>query len=166
MFKEKNSMKAKMKKSISISTPVVVLALLVILGTALAAGRDPVSMSGEVDLNTFSGTATITIGGEELEVTVQVIPKQPPVPKDGGLYFPEVEHVFTLEDESILLITTGEELAMPTDENSAIYTLHGNMVIIDGTGVFDGASGELRVNGQMDWSIGQATFDANGAISR
>jgi hypothetical protein len=166
VFKEKNAMKAKSRKLISIkSIPILALALLIVSGLALAAVHEPVSISGEVDLITFSGTATVTIGGEELEVTVQVIPKQPPVPKDGGLYFPEVEHVFNLADGSTL-ITTGEELAMPTDENPAIYTLHGNMEIIDGTGVFDGASGELRVNGQMDWSIGQATFDAKGAISR
>ena len=159
-------MKTKTKKSISImSLPILALALLVVSGLALAAGREPVSISGEVDLTTFSGTATVSVGGEELEGTVAVIPLQNSVPKDGGLYFPEVEHVFNLADGSTL-ITTGEELAMPTDENPAIYTLHGNMEIIDGTGVFDGASGELRVNGQMDWSIGQATFNANGAISR
>ena len=159
-------MKTRMKKLISVkSMPVLALSLLVLLGSALAASRDPVSISGTVDLTTFSGTATVTIGGEELSGSVQVIPMVPPEPKDGGLYFPEVQHVFIFDDVSILT-TTGEELAMPTDENLAVWTLHGNMEIISGTGVFEGASGELRVNGQMDWSVGQATFQANGVISR
>ena len=159
-------MKTRMKKLISVkSMPVLALALLVLLGTALAAGRDPVSISGTVDLATFSGTTTVTIGGEEISACVAVIPMAEPEPKDGGLYFPVVQHVFTFDDGSILT-TTGEELAMPTDENLAVWTLHGNMEIISGTGVFEGASGELRVNGQMDWSVGQATFEANGTISR
>jgi hypothetical protein len=166
MFKEQNKMKARMKKLISIkSIPILALALLIVLGSALAASRDPVSISGVVDLATFSGTATVTVGGDTFSGDVQVIPIQPPEPKDDGLHFPEVNHVFNFEDGSNLT-TTGEELAMPTDENPAVHTLHGNMEIIDGTGVFDGASGELRVNGQMDWSVGQATFNANGAISR
>jgi hypothetical protein len=158
-------MKAKMKKLISIkSIPILALALLVVLGSALAAGRDPVTISGTVDLTTFSGSAAVTIGGGTLSCNVQVTPLQPPVPKDGGLYFPEVQHVFTFEDGSTLTMT-GEELAMPTDENPAIHTLHGNMEITSGTGVFEGASGELRVNGQMDWLVEQATFESHGAIS-
>ncbi len=161
-------MKARMKKLISIkSIPILALALLIVLGSALAAGRDPVSISGVVDLATFTGTATVTIGGEELAGTVAVIPMALPVPKDGGLYFPVVQHVFTFEDGSTLT-TIGEELAMPTDENPAVATLHGNMEITEGTGIFESASGKLRVNGQIDLPpiSGQATFNANGAISR
>ena len=164
-------MKAKMKKLISIkSIPILALALLIVLGTALAAGRDPVSISGQVTLTEvppFFGEATVTIRGEELAGTVAVIPLQEPVPKDGGLYFPELQHVFTFEDGSTLT-TTGEEFAMPTDENPAVATLHGNMEITEGTGIFEGASGKLRVNGQIDFPpiSGQATFKANGTISR
>jgi len=142
------------------------MALLIALGSALAEpAREPVSISGDVNLATFSGTATVTIGGEQLVGSVQVTPLAPPEPKDGGLYFPVVEHVFDFGGGSTLT-TIGQELAMPTDENPAVHTLHGNMEITEGTGVFEGASGELRVNGQMDWSVGQATFEAHGAISR
>jgi len=159
-------MKARIQKMISIKSVLFTAVMLFIVSAlTLAAGHDPVSISGTVDLASFTGTATVIIGSEELECEVAVIPMQPPEPKDGGLYFPEVQHVFTFEDGSTLT-TTGEEFAMPTDENPAILTLHGNMEIISGTGVLEGASGELRVNGQMDWSIGQATFNANGAISR
>ncbi|MHC4518669.1 MAG: hypothetical protein ACYTAS_08790 [Planctomycetota bacterium] len=141
--------------------------LSIAFGVTLAAARQPVSIQGQVDLTTFTGTATADIAGDTLRGTVQVIPMQPPVPKDGGLYFPEVQHVFTFEDGSALT-TTGEEFAMPTDENPAIYTLHGNMQILTGTGAFEGAGGELHVNGQMDYSVnpGQATFAAHGVISR
>lgn len=160
-------MKVRIKKLTSIMViPVLALALLVTLGVALAeTGRDPVTITGTVNLATFIGTATATFGTDTLSGTVQVIPMAPPEPKDGGLYFPVVNHVFTFEDGSTLT-TTGAELAMPTDENPAIFTLHGNMDIIDGTGVFEGASGNLRVNGQMDWSIGQAAFESKGTISR
>lgn len=160
-------MKVRIKKSTSIRLmSVPTLALLATFGAALAeTGRDPVTITGQVDLLTFTGTATVTIGTETLSGTVQVIPMAPPEPKDDGLYFPVVNHVFTFEDGSTLT-TTGAELAMPTDENPAIFTLHGNMDIIDGTGVCEDASRELRVNGQMDFSIGQATFESKGAISR
>jgi hypothetical protein len=144
--------------------------LLIVLGTALAAGREPISISGQVTLAPeppFFGDAIVTMGGEDLECTVAVIPMRLPVPKDDGLFFPEVQHVFTFKDGSSLT-TTGAEFAMPMDENPAVATLHGNMEIISGSGVFDGASGELRVNGQIDWPpiSGQAIFEANGVISR
>ena len=56
---------------------------------------------------------------------------------------------------------------MPTDENPAISTLHGNMEIIPelGTGIFEGVSGELRVNGQMDGLLGEVPFESHGTIS-
>ena len=158
-------MKARMKKLISIkSIPIFAIALLILLGTVWAVGREPATISGEVDLGTFTGTATVTIGGEELYGSVAVIPMADPEPRpDGGLYFPEVIHEFDFGDKGTLT-TTGDEFVTPMGENVA--SLHGNMEITGGTGVFEGASGELRVNGQMDWSVGQATFEARGAISR
>jgi len=160
-------MKAKMKKLISIkSISILALALLIVLGTALAAGYDPVSISGEVNLGTFMGTATVTIGCDTFSGGVQVKPVGGMFPRpDGGVDFPEVVHIFDFGDGSTLT-TTGEEFAIPMGEKSAIWTLHGNMEITGGTGVFEDASGELRVNGQMDWSIEQATFEAHGTISR
>ena len=176
-------MKTKMKKLVSIkSMPLLALVLLIVSGFTLAPpGREPISICGVVDLDDFSGTAIVVVGGEAISGTVQVVPLQDPIPKDGGLYFPVVEHWFMFpnsEEPTDILITTGEEFAMPTDENPAIATLHGNMKIIQqsahplggpsATGTFEGASGELRVNGQMDWPpiSGQATFNAKGTISR
>jgi hypothetical protein len=162
-------MKTKMKKLISIkSVPLLALGLLIVSGFTLAPpGHEPISICGVVDLETFNGTAIVVVGDEAISGTVEVVPLQDPVPKDGGLYFPEVTHIFIFEDEDLSgMITTGEELAMPTDENPAIFTLHGNMEIMSGTGVFEGASGELRVNGEMNFSFGQATFNAKGTICR
>ncbi len=175
-------MKPKMKKLISIkSIPILALALLVVLGTALAAGREPVSISGQVTLAEvppFSGTATVTIGGEELQGSVTVVPLAAPEDKDGGQYFPVVEHWFMFpdaENPTEIFITTGEEFIMPTDEDQTISTLHGNMEIIpqsahpegpSATENFEAVSGELRVNGKFNSPPGKATFEARGTISR
>ena len=82
MFKEQNTMKTKMKKLISIgSVSMLTLVLLIVLGSALASGRKPLSVSGEVTAisqTQFQGTATLSIEGEEFEglVTVSVDPEQ------------------------------------------------------------------------------------------
>ncbi|NIP51747.1 MAG: hypothetical protein GWN61_21315 [candidate division Zixibacteria bacterium] len=162
-------MKVRINKSTSIMVmPVLALALLFVLGVALAAGRDPVTISGEATLGEvppFFGEATINIGNDALSGDVTVIPLQPPYEKDGVTHYPEVMHLFNFGDDNTLT-TIGAEFAVPTDENPAVLTLHGNMDITDGTGVFKDASGELRVNGQMDFSIGQVTFESKGTISR
>jgi len=139
--------------------------LLAALGLTLAAVREPILIEGQVDLTSFTGEAIVTIAGEELHCTVGVDPAGGMHPNPGGGYdFPVVIHQFAMEDST--LTTAGPEFSEPTDENPAVHTLHGYMEIVDGSGVFECASGELRVNGQMDWSIGQATFAARGVISR
>ncbi|MGD8501817.1 MAG: hypothetical protein PVJ86_14290 [Phycisphaerales bacterium] len=164
-------------KKLTSSKTMLALALLVVSGLALAAGREPMTISGQVTLAPqppFSGAATVTIGDETLSGDVMVVPLAAPVPKDGGLYFPVVEHWFTLEEENTL-ITTGEEFIMPTNEDPTVSTLHGNMTIIQqsadpegpsATGTFEGASGELRVSGKFNSPPGKATFEARGVISR
>ena len=161
-------MKTKMKKLVSIkSMPLLALVLLIVSGFTLAPpGREPISICGVVDLGTFSGTAIVVVGGEAMPGTVQVIPLQPPYEKDGVTHYPEIMHVFDFGDNA--LDTIGAEFAVPADDNPGILTLHGNMEITEGTGVFEGASGELRVNGQMNVGVmpPEATFEANGIISR
>ena len=170
-------MKTKMKKLISIkSVPLFVLALLIVLGTALADGREPVSGSGNVQLVSASdtelvlqGPAKFSVGGEVLEgmVTVTVDLTQTEL-QESVVHYNWVKHEFTFDDGESTLTTIGEEFAVPTDENPAIQTLHGNMEIMSGTGVFEGASGELRVNGQMNFGAmpPEATFEAQGVICR
>jgi len=169
MFKEKNSMKAKMKKLISIkSIPILALALLVVLDTALADSEgDSVTGSGSVNATPagiFEGTATISIEGEKFEGSVTVTPMSSPEPKDGGLYFPVIEHVFDFGDDNTFT-TYGDEFAKPTDQ-PGLSILDGYMNIDSGTGDFDGASGEMSVHGKIHLFEGWASFKVNGRISR
>jgi hypothetical protein len=162
-------MKTKMKKLISIkSIPILALALLIVLGSALAESEgDSVTGSGEVTAiseTQFQGTATLTIEGEKFEGLVTVTPMAPPEPKDGGLYFPVVEHVFDFGDDNTLT-TIGAEFAKPTDQ-PGLSILNGDMNITGGTGYFEDAEGELSVHGQIHLVEGWASFKINGRISR
>jgi len=157
-------MKAKMKKLISIkSIPILALALLIVLGSALAAGRDPVSGSGEatLDLSTgaATGTATLNIRGEEfttlvaVQITGQVI-------SDEGVTHVTSTHTFTFDNGSI---TTTDKGVIDTDG-----TLNEHLTIISGTDDFEGACGELRVHGQIQFQppMAYVSYDIRGAISR
>ena len=139
--------------------------LLVTPSSVLADGPDckVVSIYGVVDLSDFSGDACVAIQGEHLSAEFQVIPLQAPVPKDGGLYFPEVLHEFFNFSDGSALTTTGEELTVPT-ETPGIDDLYGYMVIIGGDGVFKDASGVLLINGQLNWSEFSGFFSAHGVI--
>ena len=158
-----------MKKLISIkSIPILALALLIVLGTALAESEgDSVTGSGQVTAiseTQFQGPATLSIEGEKFEGSVMVTPMVPPVPKDGGLYFPVVEHVFDFGDDNTLT-TSGAEFAKPTDQ-PGLYILDGYLNITDGTGDFDDASGVMSAHGQIHLGEGWASFKINGRISR
>jgi len=162
-------MKAKMKKLISIkSIPILALALLIVLGSALAESEgDSVTGSGSVTATpegTFVGNATLSIEGEKFEGLVTVTPLAPPEPQDGGLYFPVVEHVFDFGDDNTLT-TIGAEFAKPTDQ-PGLSILDGDMNITNGTGDFDDASGEMSAHGQIHLVEGWASFKVNGRISR
>jgi len=159
-------MKTRIKKLISVkSMPVLALALLVLLGTALAASRDPVSGSGNVF--GFVGSATFTVGDETFEGSVAVIPlEEPVVSADGVFYFPAVQHTFEFDDESTL-ITVGEEVAEPKNDKPGEYTLNGYMDITEATMNLEGISGRLRVHGTItDLFVGEASFEIHGVISR
>ena len=164
-------MKARMKKLISISMPVVGLALLVVLGVALADGpaRDPVTIYGsEVDLNVSppSGNATLTIRGDTFSGTVLVSGEAPPEPTRDGLYLPAATHFFDFDNDGTLK-TIGAEYLVATDEDPLVFTLHGNAEITEATGVFEGISGELRISATINRNpeVMEANFQANGVIS-
>ena len=179
-FWEINTMKARASKPTSAKT-IIALALLIVPALALAAVREPASVSGEVfatEEGPLVGPARLTAAHETFSGEVQVIPVGGMLPKpDGSWEFPDVLHVFNLYDAEGKLIgtlaTTGDEFAapIPIDEQTGVYThtLHGNMEIIDATGVLPGVSGELRVNGKIDLSFVRppsASFEAHGVISR
>lgn len=157
-----------MKKLTLISIPVVGLALLVVSGTALAAARDPVTIYGSnVDLTAPGGPfgeASFTIRDEEFVGTVLVTREAPPEPKGDGIYLPAAVHFFDFGDGNTLT-TIGAEYIVPTDEDPDVSTLHGDMRIREATGVFEGVSGELSVNGQIDYGVMQANFESHGTIS-
>jgi len=167
MFKEKNSMKAKMKKLISIrSIPILALALLIVLGSALAAGRDPVSGSGTalLDLGTeppgATGTATLTIGGGEPVETSFTLTMDSMAWKDEVLHI-TATHTFTLPGGTFI---TSDKGVVDTDG-----TLNENLTITGGTGDYDGACGELRVHGQVQFTsptTAEVSFDIHGVIYR
>ena len=168
-------MKTKMKKIISIkSITVLALALLIVLGTALAASRDPVSGSGLTFATgpiTFAGTATLTVRGEVLDADVEVTLLEPPVEsEDGVLHVNAIEHIFIFtvdggEEPIDSFTVTGKEVADPTD-SPGLYILNGYMKIISGTGAYEGATGEMSVHGQIHLIEGWASFEIHGAISR
>ena len=164
-------MKAKMKKLISIkSIPILTLALLVVLGSALADGRDPVSGSGTALLDLApppgaTGTATLTIGGGEPVQASFTLTMSSMAWKDGVLHI-TATHIFTLTGGTFT--TTDKGIGEPTDENG-LLTLNENLTITGGTGVYEGACGELRVHGQVqfiDDTTANVSFDIRGAISR
>jgi hypothetical protein len=163
-------MKARMRKLISIkSIPILALALLIVLGTALAAGRDPVSGEGSASLNPdtglFEGSADLTIGGEEVTASFEVTLLTPLVPNEEGVFHVKASHKFRFKGGSSFT-TVDKGVADPTD-TPGLYTLNENLTIVSGTKDFEGASGELRVHGKLDLrGLPSASFDIHGGICR
>jgi hypothetical protein len=161
MYKEKNTMKTKMKKLISIkSLPLYALALLIVLGTTLADSEgDLMTGSGDVQLTRpdgGEGTATLSIEGEKLdgEVVVNILSGDMPL---------TVEHIFSFGED--IFKTIGNEVLKPTDEEG-LFIMTGDMTIVSGEGKFASASGEMRVHGRIHMLEGWASFKVNGTISR
>ncbi len=157
-------MKARMKKLISIkSIPILALALLIVLGTALADGRDPVSGSGTAVLNLGTGTAEgdaiLIIRGEEF-TTLVAVQLTGQVISDEGVTHVTSTHTFTFDNGSI---TTTDKGVIDTDG-----TLNENLTIISGTGDYEGACGELRVHDQIQFQppMAYVSYDIRGVISR
>jgi hypothetical protein len=166
-------MKERMKKLISIkSIPILALVLLIVLGTALADGRDPVSGSGEALLDLApppgaTGTATLNIGGEEFTASL-VVQITSQVVSDEGVLHATATHTFTLLDEygeeTNDRITTTDKEVIDTDG-----TLNAHLTITGGTGAFEGASGELAGHGQVQFTsptTANVSYEIRGVISR
>jgi len=161
-------MKTRIKKLISVnSIPLLVLALLIVLGPAWAAGRYPVSgCSKEVvfDLSTGEGKGpvSLTIGGKLYNGTVSVHMGKAVERGGGVLHFYGVKHTFDFGDDEFY--TTGDEILTPTNDKS-LYNLSGHMAITGGTEGFERADGRLSVRGELDLSTELASFEVNGAMS-
>jgi hypothetical protein len=170
IFKEKNAMKARMKKLISKkSVPVLVLALSIVLGSALAeTASEHVSGSGATILDPsdglFKGSGNLTIQGENFNASITVSVANLFTSEDGVLQAKGVTHTFDFGDANTF-ITSGNEIGDPTD-TPGLFTLKGLMRITSGTGVFENSSGQLTIRGEMDMStLPAASFDFEGVIS-
>ena len=160
-------MKTRMKKLISIkSIPILALALLVVLGSALAAGRDPVSGSGEVFLGTtLTGPVSLVIGGKEWDGQIEVITLGKVVELESGVtHYYGVVHKFKDSSENNTFTTIGDEISAPTGDE-LVYTLGGYMEITEGTGMFERAEGRLSVRGEFNLYTFSVPFKVNGAMS-
>lgn len=166
-------MKARTKKLTLISIPVLGLALLVVLGVALAdegPAQDPVTIYGsEVDLTAKKGPfgkARLIIRDEEFEGTVLVLTGVRE-PRGEGYYAPAAKHIFDFGKKIGGFTTVGAEYIVPTDEDPLIWTVQGDAEITEPTGVFAGVSGELRIIAKVNWheDVMEANFQANGVVS-
>ncbi|UCG59568.1 MAG: hypothetical protein JSU70_08635 [Phycisphaerales bacterium] len=149
------------------------LALLIVLGVALAAGRDPVSGSGSADAllfpdgtGTASGEATLVIGGTTLnaDVVVQIYESYF---RDEGVLHGVSSHTFDFGggDE----ITTSDKVVGEFTGPPGLLTLNEKLTIVSGTGAYDGVSGDMTVHGQLQFTgpaTAVVTYDIVGAISR
>lgn len=155
-------METRMRKLVSIkSTAILLLVLLVVLGSALAARHYRVSGWGKVAINFAAGTGTgdaeLTIGGDEYVGTVYVLVPEPVKLRSGALYFEGVTHTFTFPTIG-KFETLGNEMAVPVGEG--VSTLTGYMDI---TGGDKFSSGRLSVKGELH-ANGTAYFEVNGAV--
>ncbi|UCE47693.1 MAG: hypothetical protein JSW47_19105, partial [Phycisphaerales bacterium] len=107
-------MRTKMKKLVSMkSILMLVLVLLVVIGSALAARRYPVSGSGEVLLDPSEipdpppDNVWLTIAGKPYEGRVTFNAGDPVEGPGGVLHFDGVKHTFDFEDD--IFYTTGDE---------------------------------------------------------
>jgi hypothetical protein len=172
-------MKSRMKKIVSIkSLPAFMLAttLLFLLGTAVATepAMDPVSGTGLSQLvlsppppgvmMQFEGNVDLLVRGEpktaHLLVNVYSI-----LENEEGVQHVSASHILTLGDGSTIK-TTDKEVAEPTDI-PGLSTINATMEVKEGTGVYDGVSGNLTAHGTMDFRVFpfEASFTLRGAIS-
>jgi len=163
-------MKARMKKLISIkSILLLALVLLIVLGSALAAGHEPVSGSvSAIAINAyqFEGTATLTIGGGEEVKPSFVATLLEMSENDEGVLHAKVSHTFDFGDGNTF--TTEDKAVMEPVDEFGLYTLNETLKIISGEGDFEDVSGELHVHGQINFGVtpAEVSVDIRGAISR
>jgi N-acetylneuraminic acid mutarotase len=112
----------------------------------------------------FTGTATLTIHGQEKSADLLVTLLEPPVVDANGVQYVKATHEFTFADGSSF-ITSDQEIVTPT-ETPGLSTLIAIMDISSGTGMYEGVTGRLMANGTLDatgrtWSV---QFEIAGAV--
>ncbi len=160
-------MKSKITK---VSAIVLSLAVLVVLSTALAEpAGDPVSGSGEavasMATGQATGTATLVVRGEELAADVAVTLGESYF-SDEGVLHGESSHTFTFANGTIT--TSDKVIGEPVNE-FGLFTLNETLTITEGTGDFEGVSGNLTVHGQMQFRypetwLADVSYNIRGVI--
>jgi N-acetylneuraminic acid mutarotase len=115
--------------------------------------------------NQFAGTATLTIHGQEKSADLLVTLLEPPVVDANGVQHVLATHTFTFADGSSFT-TSDQEIAEPT-ATPGLYILTGIMDLASGTGMYEGVTGRLAVNGTIDFAAQPpaAQFDIFGAVA-
>jgi hypothetical protein len=113
----------------------------------------------------FAGTATLTIHGQEKQAELLVTLLAEPEVDANGVQYVVATHTFTFADGSSFT-TNDQETAVPT-EIPGLYTITANMEVASGTGIYEGASGQLIANGTIDFSaqLAAAQFEVVGVIN-
>jgi hypothetical protein len=183
-------MKSRMKRIVSIrSLPAFVLAttLLLLLGTAVATvpAMDPVSGTGSSEIITanpyvptpeplpeppegvmmqFEGSVELSVR-DELVTADLLVNVYSVLVNEEGVQHVSASHILTFEDGSTI-VTDDMEVAEPTDK-PGLYTINAKMEVKEGTGIYDGVSGNLTAHGTMDFRVFpfEASFTLRGAIS-
>jgi hypothetical protein len=104
----------------------------------------------------------LTIGGEAFEAPFEAT-LLGQIISDEGVIHGTASHTIVLGDGTI--VTEDSAVLEPTDIPGR-YTMNERMKVVDGTGDFAGASGQLHAHGVIDLALGWACFEIHGAISR
>jgi hypothetical protein len=164
-------MRNKTKKLTSIRLmPVLALALLVVLGSALAEpARNPVCGFGSSVLNLAtgesSGQVTLFVRGEELLADLSVTDVVM-VFSDEGVMHATALSTLDFGDGNTL---TTEDKIVAEPAGPGLFTVNEALTIISGTGAYEGARGRLSVHGQMQFvseTEAVVTYEVRGVISR
>lgn len=166
--------KAKKLNSIKIM-PVLALALLVVLGSALAKpARDPVSGFGSSELNlitnTSSGNVTLFVRGEQLDASlaVQLLEMVYSGNDEEGVFHATAVSTLDFGDGNTFT-TTDKIVGVPMGDG--LYIVNEALTIDSGTGAYAEARGNLSIHGQVqfpppgDPPLAQVSFEIRGAIS-
>ena len=106
----------------------------------------------------------LTIHGQQKQADLLVTLLEPPVVDANGVQHVKATHEFTFPDGSSF-ITSDREIATPT-ETEGLYTITAIMDIASGTGMYEGVTGRLEANGNIDFAAQPpaAQFEIAGAV--
>jgi hypothetical protein len=120
--------------------------------------------TGAINDYQFAGSATLTIHGQEKSAELLVTLLAEPEVEPNGVQHVLAMHTFTFADGSSFT-TSDQETAEPT-ATPGLYVLTGIMDLASGTGMYEGVTGQLSVDGTIDFGAQPpaAQFDMAGAI--